>query len=377
MDGCAGLKVRCSMLTRYDDYFELLRLAQALVIYKPDLDVLLPEYEGKYTRFPQGLQSAIRRMFSSGDLIIPDLRCLGNKSVGVFSDYGGEAKDSRYLTYSVLLCAFNCLEHFTRRMAEIRAEFRLGEKEISFKDLNMGQIRNSLELYLDALDRVPGLLVTIVVPKEMKSVFHDGSSTNMKGVAEILSSSGFGTLKPEVSEKLLRIVHTIAFFIGLLRLDGMKLFWMTDNDAVATSAEKHALATKLLGNVLGLYTKAGTNFPLLGGALPFKKKSVMMLDLLSAPDLAAGAIEQFYTRSDGARRPDYRLKPGCQLILDWLVRPGLALKKATIFLDSGEVFPHVQIAYAKISSSPPTAGQTVVPVFIRGSPSIKRTAGLT
>jgi hypothetical protein len=41
-----------------------------------------------------------------GKLLLPNLSALANRTVGIFSDYGGEDSTSRFFSYSFLVCAF-------------------------------------------------------------------------------------------------------------------------------------------------------------------------------------------------------------------------------------------------------------------------------
>ena len=74
---------------------------------RPDLNILRQEYEGQYSHFVEIVQEKILMSHKRGRLILPNLAAFGNNVVGVFSDYGGEHKESRYLTYSVLICTFD------------------------------------------------------------------------------------------------------------------------------------------------------------------------------------------------------------------------------------------------------------------------------
>lgn len=94
-------------------------------------------------------------------LLLPELT-YKNETIAVFSDYGGESKDSDYLTYSFLVCALQQTGSFQRIMSDIRSNHKLGRKEISFKDFGYGPISRALDDYLAALDMVPGLLFTMV-----------------------------------------------------------------------------------------------------------------------------------------------------------------------------------------------------------------------
>ncbi len=49
----------------------------------------------------------------------------------------------------------------------------------------------------------------------------------------MLEAEEIGHWKPEIAEKALRVTHFVSFLTALLAHDGQKIFWMTDNDAMA------------------------------------------------------------------------------------------------------------------------------------------------
>ena len=79
--------------------------------------------------------------------MLPDLSALDNRTVGIFSDYGGEDSSSRFFIYSFLVCAFGSLEPFKQQMAALRAKSDIRGKEIAFKDFRWGPLRRMLPAY--------------------------------------------------------------------------------------------------------------------------------------------------------------------------------------------------------------------------------------
>ena len=313
----------------------LAELANRLAWKNPNVQVLKPEYAGQYPPLALSLQDHIKRSHVRGKLILPDLRAFKNASVGGFSDYGGESA-GRYYTYSVLICGWNLAGPLHAKMKYIRARHGLGTKEIAFKDFGMGQVQRALPEYLEALDNLlPGFLFTLAVDKSLITLFGPQEKATYAQLAELVKTAGLGERKPRVTEKLLRVVHLTAFLCGLLAHDGQKLFWMTDNDAICESEPLHRQMLELFGRVLPLYSREGCTFPLLGGAKPFEERSLEMLDLLSAADIVAGALDQYLTQRAAAPPEDIHVKPGCELVLQWLAHDGIGLKKMCVLLRPG------------------------------------------
>jgi hypothetical protein len=294
------------------------------------------------------------------ELLLPDLTAFNNKSIGVFSDYSGEGA-GRYNVYSILICGMNMASGFHDRVVKVRADHALGDKEISFKDLNMGQMRRAMPEFLEAADQLPGLLYTVAVDKRIRSVF--GSEPDSpKKIAKILEDVGLGTRSHKTAEKLMRIVHLVAYFVALLSTDKQNVFWMTDHDEISPTIEQHQQLMELcFGRVLPFYLQPETKFEIMGGALPFDERSVEMNDRLSLPDLVAGVIGDYLTKRDTQGPEDIRIKEAAGDVLLWLTKPGIGLKKICTFLRPGS---NGLIERGALSFSPTTPQElTFIPIF--------------
>ena len=198
--------------------------------------------------------------------MLPNLQAFGNQTVALFTDFGGEHKEARFRTYSTLICGWNMTDLFLERVKRIRKDYKLGDKEIAFKDFSMGQVKRALAEYLKALDLLPGFLFSLAIDKRIDSVFGPYGKDTQRWIIDTLDSEGFDGRKPAVNEKLLRVVHIVAFFSGLFTRDDQKVFWMTDNDAISETEEMHMNSLSLLQSVLTLYIK-GNCSPDLGSRM--------------------------------------------------------------------------------------------------------------
>jgi hypothetical protein len=267
-------------------------------------------------------------------LILPELTAFNNKSIGVFTDYSGEGS-GRYNVYSILICGMNMASGFHDRVAKVRTDFGLGEKEVAYKDLNMGQLRRAMPAFLGAADHLPGLLYTIAVEKSIRSVF-GGDNDTTRRIAKILESMGLGSRPPKTAEKMMRVVHLVAYFVALLGSDKQNVFWMTDHDEIGPTQEQHQLLMELcFGRVLPFYQRPGTEFGIVGGAVPFAERSVEFNDRLSLTDLVAGVLGDYLTKRDALKHEDIMVKDAVGDILLWLTRDGVGLKKICTFLRPG------------------------------------------
>ncbi len=294
------------------------------------------------------------------ELLLPDLTAFNNKSIGVFSDYSGEGA-GRYNVYSILICGMNMASGFHDRVVKVRADHALGDKEISFKDLNMGQMRRAMPEFLEAADQLPGLLYTVAVDKRIRSVFGSEPDT-LKKMAQILEDVGLGIRPPKTAEKLMRIVHLVAYFVALLSADKQSVFWMTDHDEISPTLEQHQQLMELcFGRVLPFYLQPETKFEIMGGALPFEKPSVEMNDRLSLPDLVAGCLGDYLTKRDAQGPENILIKEAAGDVFLWLTKPGIGLKKICTFLRPGS---NGLIERGSLSFSPINPQElTFIPIF--------------
>jgi hypothetical protein len=294
----------------------------------PNLSLLKDGYE--YPSITRIIEHQLKLRNKRKLLLLPELR-QNNETVAVFSDYGGEAKESGFHTYSFLVCAWNQLGLFHQQMSTLREEYGLNNplKEIAFKDFQYGPIQRSLDKYLANLDNfVPGLLATVVVDKKVRTVFGDNFNSAQSYLRRTLKEHGFGDWKPRVAEKLFRIIHVAAYLVSLLSKGGQKVFWMTDHDAIASNLQKSESMLKLFSSVLAYYSPH--SFDLVSGAIPFQEKDPMFLDLLSATDLVAGSIEHYYSR--GQQMEELTVYQEADKVLRWLAHEGICLKKFNIII---------------------------------------------
>jgi hypothetical protein len=182
-----------------------------------------------------------------------------------------------------------------------------------------------------------------------------------QALALTLKKNGLAEWKIETAEKLLRIVHTTAFFTALLARPGQKLFWMSDDDEICSNEQQHTLVLKLYGQVLGLYAEHTNSFRLIGGATPFTERHLDTLDLLSLSDIVSSSVEHYLTKKH--KNDSSLVKGGAHHVLQWLAHDGIGLKKMTSIIrktDAG----HVRGANLEFSLQQPTHNFTNIPVVV-------------
>lgn len=331
---------------------------------RPDLEILREEYRGQYSILVETVQEKILMSHERRKLVLPNLAAFGNNVVGVFSDYGGEHKDARYYTYSILVCTFDLRVLFSEKMSEIRDEHNLGSKEIAYKDFRMGQMLRALPDYLLTLDNyLPGFLLTLAVQKR---VLEESSSTSKEArnlLEEALTSIGVEGRKSRVNEKLARVVELVAFLTALLGKDGQKVFWMTDQDEISPTLAKHEETLKAFDTLLRVFCRDNQTFSLVGGALPFEERDMGMLDMLSATDICAGSLAEYLTQREMNDPNKITVKPGCEHVLQWLGHDGIGLKKMNIVMREADDGSIGSAAIEFVPDNPPE-NVTIIPISV-------------
>ncbi len=309
--------------------------AQSCLLKKEDIKLPVIPSLNEGEELPllfKSLNQGMGVRLSRGELVLPNFK--NCETVAIFTDYGGESKDSKFFTYTVTLVGYNQLTFFEKKMSEIREKYKLNNpiKEIGFKDLRYGPIRDSLEEYLLAINNfVNGISFTLVVDKEIHSLAEENKKESKYLIAKILEERGFGTYKADVAEKVYRITNLISYLVHLLVPNGKKIFWMSDHDATIETEDMHKNMGNLLNNAI--YSYENVEYGTVVFAKPFaKEEDTLFLDLLSISDLIAGAIEHYLTRQKKFASSDFKISKGADQILMWLANNGLAFKKSTYII---------------------------------------------
>jgi hypothetical protein len=346
------LKKRIRLPTNWQGDFpgrELFDYIQMVTLTDPNLYILDSEHPAP--QFIHQVQECFQTMHKKKQLLLPDIS--SSETICVFSDYGGEHKGSKFHSYSFLVCA-HAPDLLQSQMGEIRK--RSGRdapmKEISYKTKNYGPVKRAIPHYLHALDNlVVGGVFTFLVDKTIESLFAPTRQDFAKLTDEVLADVSMLYLQPDVAEKLFRVVHFSAYLVALLSSPKQKVFWMTDHDAIAASQARHADLLKVFQRVLHLYTH--NEFALLGGATPFAERDAGYLDLLSVPDLVAGAMEHFFTNKP-AGRTSFEVPEAVDHISRWLAHQGVSLKKHNFIFQkkpAGIVTSHISFSLREPDSN--------------------------
>ncbi|WP_263351330.1 hypothetical protein [Acidicapsa acidisoli] len=281
-----------------------------------DLSAILPEY----TSFSHLLGHAVGELKE-----LPDFS--EDTKIAIMSDFSGEHKGASYNTYSFLIMAYNKVGPFQAKAEELRRKYGYGE--FAFKDLTYGPRSRALPEFLNLVDNfIHGAVVTIAIDKRIGTVFGQSKQDTHPYIQKQLAELKLGRWKGEIAEKVLRVCHSIALFTALTTHANQKLLWYCDDDAINQDAQERSFedTQNIFVRTLGMYCKH--DFELIGFAKSFTDKTHLD-DLLSIPDLAAGAVQDIlHAHTTG----DDNVPGGSEkeALIRWIASQGKFLSKITL-----------------------------------------------
>ena len=299
-------------------------------------NISLPvEIDGNYENTPifSLLNESLLSRHKRKQLLLPNFS--ETETVAIFSDYGGEHKESKYFTYTFLFVDYQTIGLFSENMIKIRNNYFKGDfkKEISFKDSHKyGPIRRCIDEYLGiANNQLNGLVFTLMVEKNITSLVSSDDKQGIKSLVDTFFENNLGKWKGGVLEKGLRILFTMSYFCKLLIPSGKKVFWMTDHDSIMPNDEKTTQMATVFKNCLNsvkyppVYDVIGyTNKP-----FDYEEDEFHFRDLLSIADMVAGSIGYYYQNEENKTQTnnDAAIKT-CK----WLPGQGVGLKKLNLVI---------------------------------------------
>lgn len=231
----------------------------------------------------------------------------GAEAIGIFSDYGGAHPESLFDTYTFLFADYGALGMFNDSVKAIRDSKRLPRRrEIAFKALREGSVAAAVPEVLRAVDMVPGLLFTLAVEKSVGSILSGDPNTAI-GIQDQLRRAGFQSwTNRQDAERLIRILHSVAYWLSLLGRDGMKTLWMSDNDAIHGRSEFSTDFQNAYTRTLPLFN--APDFSIVGMARSFEvdTEQPALHEAVSVSDLVAGAVCAQMTEQRGVPQSERR-----------------------------------------------------------------------
>lgn len=208
----------------------------------------------------------------------------------ITSDYGGKHNTAKYKSLSFLFADFDKLNEWNNHRSVLRNS-SLGIRTMAYKNLNDSVRRKALLPFLHAANSIPGIILTLLIDKKIKSLFLPNDYIN-------LESTGYKEYchwKKEPFEKLLRASYLVNILLIYFSFAKQNVLWVTDEDELAANETRINEAAKIFSNLSNklLPHKMG-NFGL--GTTKFDTESKDIEDLVSVPDLVAGTLTSVMTK---------------------------------------------------------------------------------
>jgi len=234
------------------------------------------------------LDSVIPRVFP--DLDVEQFCCA--------SDYSGDQNRSDFLTSSFLYFDPNDGEKWLNGMREIR-RISLGPfRTMSYKALGDNKKKQALYPFLTLADSLNGMLVSFAVHKKVSDFALSPHDFEYLSV-HLLPNSKW---KRRILQKALRTVTEFCFIVGGLLKYDIPVTWLTDNDDfVANESRIRDLYRLALVSLCSITDKKPSPL-IIQSSDNCSLDNLLAEDLLSIPDLAAGALAPVLTahyRSQG------------------------------------------------------------------------------
>ncbi len=288
---------------------------------------------------PAGAMSALNdmmcRLETKAPQALPELH--QGPTLIVVSDYGGQHTTVNFESLSFLIADLDNCDLWEQKRKLWRQHFLPDGRRMAFKSLRDGNKQRALEPFLDAANKIVGLSITILVHKQIASLFGDGKGISWQNP----ELAPFSHWPKHTFEKMLRVVHFVSFFIAGLSRAGQNILWITDEDDIAANEMRLRELAKILGNISSHYINHEMGH-LRCGTTKSDDGSRQLEDLASIPDLVAGMLTEAVTeqRRRGASAGGGIVNPppkGLRLkvgkLMDWFATNREPLKRLVFSIE--------------------------------------------
>ena len=278
------------------------------------------------------------------------------KCLHCFSDYSGDHKQSRFETYSFLVCD---LEQSTDAIASLQslrqAEIR-DSRRFKFQKLGRDVILDRcVPAFWDAANRTMGVVFIVGVDKGLDTLSRSKHGRDRDpDLARMVDR-----LPANTRERLQRILHFASLFVAALSSPGQDVLWVTDEDEIAANPERRSNFVDLFRNLASHYLQhdlSGLDAAVLGEVHP----TDLAEDLASVPDFLAGAWAEalarratsFYTLPSGLLVPiDAALSARARRVLDLAGARRQRLRHVPVIIEGTTTPGELRVQYIEYRSA--------------------------
>jgi hypothetical protein len=262
------------------------------------------------------------------------------------ADFGGHHQKQHFDTYTFLILDLAKNREWLAQQHSFRNAILQSRRRMSFKALNDGMRRRALVPFMQAAARIEGCLAQFAISKVGGSLF-TGASEDERGT-ELLKR-----WKPNVRERLLRVLHLSAFLLSGLSAPGQDVLWIIDEDDIAANVPMLTDLTELFARVLSSYSSHMLGHIRCGTTATAGDSRLVLEDLAAIADLTTGALGElctgFVAEDVFPRKGLITPLPGnltwkTKLIASWMAAPGFPIRRHTTILELEPNSPGTRIS---------------------------------
>jgi hypothetical protein len=208
----------------------------------------------------------------------------------VVSDFTGAQRASRFTTLSFVIAPVESMAYWDRDRREVRHQYRLGNRRVAYSKLNDDRKRRAIGAFCQAANAMHGLSVTILIDKEVKSLFT--STGKIVPIETPIGGKTFSGWKPEVFERVLRACYLLSIFVAGVSSPGQEIVWVTDEDEIAPNASGLEDLTQIFANILCQVASHRFGKVRVGTTGTVTGDELLLEDLVAVCDLIAGSVNE-------------------------------------------------------------------------------------
>jgi hypothetical protein len=250
------------------------------------------------------------------------------------ADFGGHHQKQYFDTYTFVIMDLAKNREWLAQQHHFRNHMLRNRRRMSFKALNDGMRRRALVPFMRAAASIEGCLVQFAISK--------GGSLFTSASKDESGAERLKRWKPNVQERLLRVLHLSAFLLSGLSAPGQDVLWIVDEDDIAANIPMLTDLTELFGRLLSSYSSHTLGHIRCGTTATAGDGGLALEDLVAIADLTTGTLGEictgFVTKDVFPRKGlitplPINLTWKTKLIASWMAAPGFPIRRHTTILE--------------------------------------------
>lgn len=233
---------------------------------------------------PGAIHNIISKRVQDNDLFLPDFR--NSNEILIFSDYGGEHKESRFTSYSFLITTPFDVQGMFPYIERLRQKYSTIGRVMNYKNLRDKLRLQALPEYLHHYNYLNGIMLNVIVDKHnLTSIFmQNGFDLNSE---ELKDFEGY---KKGVFEKTIRIIHFLSLLINGICAPDQDIYWITDDDEIIANDKILSKMSSIFRDIIRNYVDFQLGELVISPLSLNEDPHKIIEEFCGIPDLAAGVL---------------------------------------------------------------------------------------